>query len=107
MQVAGGVQDSSAVDTLKPPPKTHTLIKTDKRRYCKVCAASMRKANNGRPPQSRYVVHCSNCKCRCCISNQQTVLGCAAPVTDVVDWLCQTRLDSQYDMMMTAHQPLC
>lgn len=34
----------------------HTLVKTDKRRYCKVCAASCRKANNGRPPQSRYFI---------------------------------------------------
>lgn len=35
---------------------SHTLLKTDKRRYCKVCAASSRKANNGRPPQSRSVL---------------------------------------------------
>ncbi|XP_067945602.1 nascent polypeptide-associated complex subunit alpha, muscle-specific form-like isoform X2 [Watersipora subatra] len=63
--------DGNGLDS-STSPKVHKLIKTDKRRYCKVCAASLRKANNGRPPQSRFLCEpCNLPMCRSCIEEHR------------------------------------
>lgn len=53
VSAAAATSNGSSDPMLAKSADLHTLMKTDKRRYCKVCAASSRKANNGRPPQSR------------------------------------------------------
>lgn len=55
LKKTGGITSDGLTKSLAAD--AHTLMKTDKRRYCKVCAASCRKANNGRPPQSRLVIN--------------------------------------------------